>query len=67
MVVAVSSYGKTIINYLYPTGRKSSLDFKFRYVLQIQLSLNLNPTIYLKLCGFPNDSIYKRIYKIKVR
>ena len=34
-------------------------------ILQIQNSLNLNPTNDMK-CGFPNASIYKRIYKTKI-
>ena len=42
----------------------------FRWILnfaisQIQNSPNFNPTNDLK-CGFPNDSIYKRISIIKI-
>ena len=48
----------------YPTGRKISLDFKFHYYAKSKFAI-FKSNLLFELCGFTNDSIYKRIYKTK--
>ena len=50
--------------YTYSTGRKFSLDFIFHYFANSKFA-KFESHLLFELCRFPNDSIYKRMYKTK--